>query len=755
MIVCSHWKPPTNTRSLLPEPMRIALALSLLLTGFIAAKPSIVPLPVSMEFSDGPGFPLNLETTITYGEAKSKPAAQLLAASLRPSTGLPLEMRESTSAMPGGIHLKLENVEGMNGREAYQLVVTPQGVQVTAPTSAGIVHATQTLRQLLDPSVYGDRKAESDWQIPAVTIRDQPSYPWRGMMLDVSRYFFTKDYVIRYLDMMAMHKMNVLHWHLIDDAGWRIEIKKYPRLTEVGAWRGTGDSHHGGFYTQDDIREIVAYARERNIEVVPEIEIPAHTLPALVAYPELGCTGKQFEMPTRHSISPELYCVGRESTWIFLENVMEEVCELFPSRFVHIGGDEARYQRWNACEHCQSRIKEQGLKSSKQLQGWATTRIEKVLKKHGKQIIGWDEILDCGVSNSAGIMTWHKPSTAVDGARRGNPVVMALTGHAYFDVAESKLPGEPPTAGWIPPISLEKAYRWDPTPKGLEEKAAKNILGANGCVWTDQFLHRADVLADKPGAGTTASEAYVDYLSLPRMAALAEVTWTPLEQRNYDDFRCRMKTHYLRYEAAGYQFRMPTPHLQVNRQSDGGLKVDGESPIKDGKVHYSLDGADPTADSPVLSGAIKAPSGKIFKARTVAASGRQSLVWAHKDPSNRFAHLGRPIGEWKSGQVGNGKPMEVTFDATGLIDSNGTYLITFQYTGGQQRLDIDGVEVVRNDVDPVGKDVHHGFTGGSTKDNVYTIKVDSYQTGASFKVKAMIYGDTGDDSNGVVLIRKK
>lgn len=736
--------------------MKHFLLFSLALLAPLGAQLPLIPKPVSLRIEQGSGFQLTDKTTITHSNEDTAPAAELLALSLRPATQLPLPIKAASGVSIGNIHLQLGDIPDTHGREAYQLVSRDDGVVLTGRTIAGLINGTQTLRQLLDPGAFRTTKYDfSDWTIPTVTIVDEPSYPWRGMMLDVSRYFFTKEYVLRYLDMMAMHKMNVLHWHLIDDAGWRIEIKKYPKLTQIGAWRGKGDQRHGGFYTQQDIREVVAYAKARNIEVVPEIEIPAHTLPALVAYPELGCTGKQFEVPTRHSISPELYCVGKETTWTFLEDVMAEVCELFPAKFVHIGGDEARYQRWNACEHCQGRLKKQGLKSAKELQGWATTRIEDVLKKHDKQIIGWDEILDCGVSNKAGIMTWHKPSTAVDGAKRGNPVVMALTGHAYFDVAESKLPGEPPTAGWIPPISLEKAYRWDPTPRELDAEAAKNILGANGCVWTDQFLHRADILADKPGKGTTASEAYVDYLSLPRMAALAEVTWTPRESRDYDEFRSHMKTHYLRYQHAGHNFRMPTPHLEVKKQADGSLLISGETPISGGSVHYTLDGSEPTSESSELTDSITAPATATFKAVTIAATGDQSLTYTHVDASNKFAHLGRKIGEWKSGEVGNTKPKEAIFDATGFIDSNGTYLITFQYTGGTQRLDIDGIEVVRNDVDSSGKDIHHGFTGGSKKDNVYTIKVDNYQTGASFKVKAQIYGDTGDDSNGLVLIRKK
>ncbi len=788
----------------------IALAASVAVS---LANPSLVPLPQQTTQQAGPAFELNAKTTITYlGDDARKPA-ELLADALRPATGLPLKIGKATGFKRNTVFLKLgalssagfSDVSRRSGaeteaqrrsthsadslgsddepnnalacnlpsasekpglrrgpspeplsNEGYVLESSPNGITIVAAKPAGLFYGTQTLLQLLPSEVFrSDKASRTSWEIPAVSIKDTPALPWRGMMLDVSRYFFTKEYVLRYLDMMAMHKMNVLHWHLIDDCGWRIEIKKYPKLTELGGFRGKGDARYGGFYTQDDIREIVRYATDRNITIVPEIELPAHTLPALVAYPQLGCTGKQFEMPTRHSISPELYCAGKQSTQTFLEDVMTEVCALFPGTFVHIGGDEAKYVRWKNCPDCQAKIKELGLKSEHELQGWMTTQMEDFLAKKGKRIIGWDEILGCGVSEKAGIMTWHRPKTAVGGAKRGNPVVMSLTGHAYFDTAESKLPGEPPTATWIPPISLEKAYKWHPVPNGLTDREARNVLGASGCVWTDQFLHKAHILADKPGEGTTKSEAYVDYLSLPRMAALAEVTWTKRELRDYDSFTDRMKRMYVRYTHADYKFRMPTPLLNTRKQADGSVTVTGSTPIEGGTVRYTLDGSEPVAKSLELTGPVSVSRDKVFKAVTFAPDGQaHSLTYTYADASQKYAKHGKQIGEWKSGQPGNGSPKEMTFDATGFINANGRYLITFLYTRGRQRLDIDGIEVVKNDAQIVARDIHHGITGASHKNNTYTVEIDDYETGASFKVKAPVYGDTGNDSNGVVLIRR-
>jgi len=739
------------------SPLLASVTIALIASpAFGLEPPAIVPKPKELVLQEGQPYILTTSTQIRHQGKDAQAVAQLLASALRPATGLPLPLVEGIKKSEDGIILLVDPSLTALPPEGYTLEVSATTARVRASSSRGLFNGTQSLLQLLPPEIHRKSKVTgSIWALPTCKISDSPSFPWRGMMLDVSRYFFTKEYVLRYLDIMALHKMNALHWHLIDDAGWRIEIKKYPKLTEIGGFRGKGENRYGGFYTQDDIREIVAYATARNITIIPEIELPAHTLPALVAYPHLGCFNRQFEVPTRHSISPELYCAGKETTWTFLEDVMTEVCELFPSPYIHIGGDEARFARWKACPDCQSCMKREGLKSEHELQGWMTTRIEKFLKTKSKRIIGWDEILGAGVSSDAGIMTWHRPRTAVKGAQRGNPVVMSLTGHAYFDVAESKLPGEPPTAGWIPPISLKKAYEWDPIPRELTGEARKKILGASGCIWSDQFLHNAPTLADKKGEGTAASEAYIDYLSLPRMAALAEVTWTPQESRDYTDFSTRMRTLLARYSILGYQYRVPVPDVRIKRNEGNTFTLTATAAVTGGTIRYTLDGSTPTAESKPLSGALSLTDIKDFRAVTFTPGDeRQSLTYQYTDPSNKYAKHGTLIGEWKSGEVGNGKAKMVSFDATGHINKNGLYTVTFLYTGGTFRLDIDGIEVVRNDADPVDKDIHHGFTGGSSKNNTYKVKVKNYQTGASFKIKALIYGDEGDDSNGVVLIRK-
>ncbi|MGC4048082.1 MAG: family 20 glycosylhydrolase [Armatimonas sp.] len=350
----------------------------------------------------------------------------------------------------------------------------------------------------------------------------------------------------------------------------------------------------------------------------------------------------------------------------------------------------------------------------------------------------------CGVTNTAGIMPWHDPKAAADAARSGNPVMMALTEHCYFDMQESRLPGELPGAGWSNPITLKRAYEWNPIPEGLTLEQQKTIMGAQGCLWTDMFLHRPDIKKLGPGS-------YCDYFTLPRAAALAEVVWSPQNQQNFTDFQQRLRRQLVRYSDYGWNYRLPLPEI-----TQSGSQVSAVSPIEGGTVRYTVDGSVPTATSPELKGAITVEKFEDFKAITLALDGkRTSLVFESVDSLAEYRQYGTKLGAWKPSTVGNQKPIPVDFDATGLVSSNGTYQVTFLYTDGAERLDIDKIELFRNqETTPLAADVHHGFTGGAKKDNVYTLKVDDYQTGARFTIRAYVYGHQGNDSNGLVFIKK-
>jgi hexosaminidase len=474
----------------------------------------------------------------------------------------------------------------------------------------------------------------------------------------------------------------------------------------------------------------------------------------LAAYPSLGCNDKQFDMPTKCYISPEILCAGKESTYTFLEDVMTEVAELFSGKFIHVGGDEAKYDRWKECQHCKKRMQQEGIDSFQQLQGYMTRRIEKFLMKKGKRLIGWDEILDCGLAPNATVMTWHRPQTAVQAAKSGNNVVMALTGHAYFDTPESDLPGEPPAATWLTPISLRNAYQWEPAPVVLNDREKKFILGAHGCLWSDRFMHDP-ILQDIAVLNENRSYKYLEYLSLPRMAALAEVVWTKQDQRSWEDFTARQSIQYNRYTAAGYHYRVPLPIVEKKPKSDGTFLVTMTSPVKDGTLHYTIDGTYPDVYSEIYTKPIIVNDLDKFSAVTSVGRRHYSLAFKFpKDMTKKFAGLGVELGKWQSGDISAGTYKPFDLDATGKINKNGMYELTFMYTHGSQRLDIEKVEVIVNGK-VVAADEHHGTTGAQHQNNVYMLKITDFETGANYTVRARIMGDTGNDSNGQVFLLLK
>lgn len=507
--------------------------------------PALVPFPEKIQRHRG-SFTVRPSTHIV-ADAASRQTAEKLAAQLRKVTGFELPV-SSAAGVTDAIVLTTEGAKATLGPEGYQLNATSHQVVIRAPAAAGLFYGVQSLLQLLPPEACSQgvpQVGHVSWTVPAVDIEDQPRFPWRGFMLDVSRHFFNKDEIKRVLDLMALHKLNTFHWHLTDDQGWRIEIKHYPLLTQVGAWRkGMGygldpkqstafgpDGRYGGYYTQQDVREIVAYALARNITIVPEIEMPGHSSAALLAYPELTCLGRpDLTRPA------DVYCAGREETFQFIGNILEEVCSLFPGQYIHIGGDEVSKHYWRNCPLCQARMNQEGLKTPEELQSYFLHRVEKLLASKGRRAIGWSEIQQGGLPENTAVMDWI--GGGAEAARAGHPVVMSPNTYCYFDYYQSRdRTDEPPASGAYLP--LEKVYSFEPLPEGLDAQNRTNILGAQANLWTE-FIP---------------SLKQVEYMMFPRLCALAEVVWSPNEARKPEDFSRRLKRHLRRLDQLGVNYR--------------------------------------------------------------------------------------------------------------------------------------------------------------------------------------------------------
>lgn len=489
----------------------------------------IIPLPQKMEYHSG-NFVLSSKTVIQSKDASSFEAL-FLKENIKNQTGLLLQILPEAPKAVSKINLVFD-VEGpveSNLKEVYKLMVNNQSVTIKAEYNQGILYGIQTFLQLI-PS-----KNKAEIKIPCLEINDQPKFNWRGMHLDVCRHYFPITFIKKYIDYLAHYKMNTFHWHLTEDQGWRIEIKKYPKLTEVGAWRNGSmvgryddqkfdDIKYGGFYTQEEIKEVVAYALQRHVTIIPEIEMPGHSLAALAAYPELSCTGGPFEVGKKWGVFDDVYC-PKEETFTFLENVLSEVLALFPSEYIHIGGDECPKTRWKSCSHCQKLIKEKGLKDEHELQSYFIQRIEKFVNSKGRKIIGWDEILEGGLAPNAAVMSWRGTEGGIAAAKQKHYVVMTPGSHCYFDHYQGKPENEPLAIGGF--TSLEKVYNFNPMPKELDLEEQKYILGAQANVWTEYIL----------------TQEQVEYMIMPRMSALAEVLWGTAKPENYLDFKTRLQAH--------------------------------------------------------------------------------------------------------------------------------------------------------------------------------------------------------------------
>ncbi|WP_245849595.1 family 20 glycosylhydrolase [Hymenobacter crusticola] len=555
---------------------------------------ALIPYPASLVPASG-SFPITNATKLALpGEAKLfEREAEQLQALLTNGLGQPLKKAPQAAANT----IVFVYDKSITAPEAYRLTITPQQVTLTAKEPAGMFRAVQTVRQLLPATIEKARKGTASLSLPALQIQDQPAYSWRGMHLDVARHFFSTDYLKKYLDLLALYKFNKLHLHLTDDQGWRLEVKKYPDLTAKGAWRTfnnqdsscirkskdnpdlaldpkhlrqrNGHTEYGGFYTQQQMKDIIAFAAARHIEIIPEVDMPGHMMAAINAYPFLSCTGsaswgKEFSVPL---------CPCNESTYEFAQNVLSEVAALFPSKYIHIGADEVEKTTWAQAGACTELMQKEGPKNVNELQSYFVRRIEKFLQSKGKKMIGWDEVLEGGVDASATVMYWRSwvPDAPARAARNGNQVIMTTNNPLYFDYLPDK-------------NSIDKVYHFEPTPKGLGPEAGKAILGAQANLWTEQVP----------------SENRADYMVMPRMTALAEVVWT--NKPSYASYLQRLKQHYPRLAQLNVLYRVPDlAGFAEESVFATSTNLTVEKPLNNLIIHYTTDGSNPTAASPVLA----------------------------------------------------------------------------------------------------------------------------------------------------------
>jgi hexosaminidase len=496
-------------------------------------RTSLPVIPLPEQYSRGPGtFEITCETVIAADEANHLNALYLRDL-LSPASGFPLPIGNVGHEDARTIRLAIGGEPARLEREGYSLEVSADRLTLSAPESAGVFCGIQTLRQLL-PLEIEERAVNRTvrWQVPCVTIRDRPRFQWRGYMLDEARHFHGGETVLRALDLMALQKLNVFHWHLTDDQGWRIEIKGYPKLTEIGSVRkGTTTGFigrhdglpHSGFYTQDEVKEIVAYAAARNITIVPEIEMPGHCIAALAAYPELSCTGGPFEVLARFGPTWDVLCPGKESVFTFLENVLDEVIGIFPSPFIHIGGDEVLKRRWSKCPDCRRRMAQEGLEAVGELQGYFTNRVAAHLASRGRRLVGWNEILRDGLHETAVVQYWTRHrKEIVEAIRNGRDMINSSFMSLYLDHSYSLTP-------------LSKAYDFEPVLPELEMSETDRVLGLEAPLWSEFVRNRARL----------------DYQTYPRLTAFAETGWSPRQRKDYEDFTDRLSTFLQRLHALG------------------------------------------------------------------------------------------------------------------------------------------------------------------------------------------------------------
>lgn len=584
------------------------------------ANYEVVPMPLEINTTQQASFLLKSGVTVYYpaGNEKMQRNAEFLASYVKAQTGIELQVQAGEGGK-GGIVLQLGFAN--DNPEAYQLKVDASQVVISSPSEAGVFYGIQTLRKAVDVA------EGSNVELPAVEIKDQPRFGYRGMMLDVGRHFFSMDEIKTYIDMMALHNINRFHWHLSEDQGWRIEIKKYPKLTEIGSMRketvighnsGKYDGKpYGGFYTQEQAKEIVAYAAERYITVIPEIDLPGHMQAALAAYPELGCTGGPYEVWTQWGVSDNVLCAGNDQTIQFIKDVLAEIVEIFPSEYIHVGGDECPKVKWSTCPKCQARIKALGLKSDnkhtkeERLQSYVIHEAEEFLNSKGRKMIGWDETLEGGLAPNATVMSWRGEAGGIEAAKQHHDVVMTPNTYLYFDYYQSKDTETEPMAigGYLP---IERVYSYEPMPKSLSPEEQKYIVGVQANLWTEYIPDFKQV----------------QYMVLPRMAALSESQWCAPEKKNYEAFLQRVSRLVNIYAKNGWNYatHIFDVMLDLKPNTETGTLDAVARTIDNAPIYYTLDGSEPTTASEKYTDVIKIDKPCTLRTVAIRPSGSSKIT---------------------------------------------------------------------------------------------------------------------------------
>ena len=584
------------------------------------ANYEVVPMPLAINTTQQASFLLKSGVTVYYpaGNEKMQRNAEFLASYVKAQTGIELQVQAGEGGK-GGIVLQLGLAN--DNPEAYQLKVDANQVVISSPSEAGVFYGIQTLRKAVDVA------EGSNVELPAVEIKDQPRFGYRGMMLDVGRHFFSMDEIKTYIDMMALHNINRFHWHLSEDQGWRIEIKKYPKLTEIGSMRketvighnsGKYDGKpYGGFYTQEQAKEIVAYAAERYITVIPEIDLPGHMQAALAAYPELGCTGGPYEVWTQWGVSDNVLCAGNDQTIQFIKDVLAEIVEIFPSEYIHVGGDECPKVKWSTCPKCQARIKALGLKSDnkhtkeERLQSYVIHEAEEFLNSKGRKMIGWDETLEGGLAPNATVMSWRGEAGGIEAAKQHHDVVMTPNTYLYFDYYQSKDTETEPMAigGYLP---IERVYSYEPMPKSLSPEEQKYIVGVQANLWTEYIPDFKQV----------------QYMVLPRMAALSESQWCAPEKKNYEAFLQRVSRLVNIYAKNGWNYatHIFDVMLDLKPNTETGTLDAVARTIDNAPIYYTLDGSEPTTASEKYTDVIKIDKPCTLRTVAIRPSGSSKIT---------------------------------------------------------------------------------------------------------------------------------